>query len=197
MRSMVFDKLSKRRKSKAASRGGSARGTNLQSRAGAAASPTPATDLNQQIIRPPPPRRHLRRKKIPDELKRELNSHQRGRPSPPTGALRGQSPLGFFKPPTHVGGEKHTSLGMATLIDPAGRPIKARQEPASPAAALSGQPPQGPAAHPRPGAHPAPGAPAKAPPAGGKQPLIKNADIASFAADVVDASMEVPIIVDF
>ncbi len=86
---------------------------------------------------------------------------------------------------------------MATLIDPAGRPIKARQEPAAPAGALTGQPPQGPAAHPGPGAHPAPGAPAKAPPAGGKQPLIKNADIATFAADVLDASMEVPIIVDF
>jgi putative thioredoxin len=84
---------------------------------------------------------------------------------------------------------------MATLIDPAGRPIKARQEP-------------GPNAVPGPGAVPganaptgpgAPGANARgaAPAAGAKAALIKDTDIATFAADVLDASMEVPVIVDF
>ena len=72
---------------------------------------------------------------------------------------------------------------MATLIDPAGRPLKARQEPAGS---------HGPTA-----AAPAPTPKGAAPAAAQKAALIKDADIQSFAADVLDASMEVPIIVDF
>src|SRR6185437_13607542 len=57
---------------------------------------------------------------------------------------------------------------MASLIDPSGRPLKAR-EPTPPKdmpAAKSGVP-------------------------------IKDASLATFAADVLDASMDVPVIVDF
>ncbi|HYM17882.1 MAG TPA: thioredoxin [Micropepsaceae bacterium] len=80
---------------------------------------------------------------------------------------------------------------MATLIDPAGRPIKAKQEPG----------PRETAAQTAPGAQPPRGAiGAQTPqpaPAAAKAALIKDADIQSFAADVLDASMEVPVIVDF
>src|SRR5262249_13309337 len=96
------------------------------------------------------------------------------------------SPLGFFKPPTHLVGAKSKSSRMATLIDPAGRPIKAKREPPGSGHA---------APWPAPGAA-APGtAPAGKP--GAKAPLIKDSDITTFAADVLDASMEVPVIVDF
>jgi putative thioredoxin len=79
---------------------------------------------------------------------------------------------------------------MATLIDPAGRPIKARQEPAGHGPAHGpGAPAAGAAAQ----ATAAKGAPAPAQ----KGALIKDADIQTFAADVLDASMEVPVIVDF
>jgi len=62
---------------------------------------------------------------------------------------------------------------MASLIDPSGRPIKG----VVPAKA-------------------APGAPANAP-SSALQALIKDATLETFAADVLDASMEVPVIVDF
>src|SRR5262249_10586835 len=99
-----------------------------------------------------------------------------------------QSPLGFLKPPTHLVGRNFTSFEMATLIDPAGRPIKAKQEPS-----VSGGAAPGPA--PAPGAAPSAKPPAGRP--GGRPPLMKDSDIPTFAADVLDASMEVPIIVDF
>jgi putative thioredoxin len=63
---------------------------------------------------------------------------------------------------------------MASLIDPTGRPLKARD----PAAA----------------AKPAAGA-APAPNANGQ--WIKDSSLATFAADVLDASMQTPVIVDF
>ena len=63
---------------------------------------------------------------------------------------------------------------MASLIDPAGRPLKV---PADPTQAKAGSPA---------------GAAAGKPSA-----YIKDASLASFAADVLDASMEVPVIVDF
>ena len=66
---------------------------------------------------------------------------------------------------------------MASLIDPTGRPLKAGKEPASAA--------KGAAAPPQPNAAPSRSTP------------IKDATLASFAADVLDASMEVPVIVDF
>jgi putative thioredoxin len=65
---------------------------------------------------------------------------------------------------------------MASLIDPTGRPLKSANKdnvPGKAAAALSGA----------------------APP--GATPHIKDATLASFAADVLDASIEVPVIVDF
>jgi len=62
---------------------------------------------------------------------------------------------------------------MASLIDPTGRPLK------------------------KDGAG-AKSAPSTAPAAGGAQgALIKDTSLATFAADVLDASMEVPVIVDF
>ena len=62
---------------------------------------------------------------------------------------------------------------MASLIDPTGRPLKAKD-----AAAKTGT-----------------GAPPPAAPNGGA--LIKDSSLATFAADVLDASMNVPVIVDF
>ena len=62
---------------------------------------------------------------------------------------------------------------MASLIDPTGRPLKAKE-----AAAKTGT------------AAAAPGTPN-----GGA--LIKDSSLATFAADVLDASMNVPVIVDF
>jgi putative thioredoxin len=62
---------------------------------------------------------------------------------------------------------------MASLIDPAGRPLKGTTDTAkggSPAAAAAGGTPSA---------------------------YVKDASLASFAADVLDASMEVPVIVDF
>src|SRR5215213_3647151 len=60
---------------------------------------------------------------------------------------------------------------MASLIDPSGRPLKIKdKEPAKPAAAA------------------ATGTPAAA---------IKDTSLATFAADVLDASMEVPVVVEF
>ena len=64
---------------------------------------------------------------------------------------------------------------MVSLIDPAGRPLKGRTENAPAAGATPGGG--------------APGAAVAAP--------IKEASLATFAADVLDASMEVPVIVDF
>src|SRR5215475_13825011 len=66
---------------------------------------------------------------------------------------------------------------MASLIDPTGRPIKTGKEPAATAAGV------------------APSAPAGAPSV--RSGPIKDATLATFAADVLDASMEVPVIVDF
>src|SRR6185295_6286844 len=63
---------------------------------------------------------------------------------------------------------------MASLIDPTGRPLKARD----PAAA----------AKPRGAAAPAPS---------GNGQWIKDSSLATFAADVLDASMQAPVIVDF
>jgi putative thioredoxin len=61
---------------------------------------------------------------------------------------------------------------MASLIDPSGRPIKVKDKDAG-----------------------------KTPPAPGAAPsdtaLIKDSSLTTFAADVLDASMEVPVIVDF
>jgi putative thioredoxin len=62
---------------------------------------------------------------------------------------------------------------MASLIDPTGRPLKSSKDNA-PAAAVSGGP--------------VPAAPGN---------YIKDATLVSFATDVLDASMEVPVIVDF
>jgi putative thioredoxin len=60
---------------------------------------------------------------------------------------------------------------MASLIDPSGRPLKARdKDPAKTAA-------------------PSPGAASGA--------IIKDSSLPTFAADVLDASMTVPVIVDF
>jgi putative thioredoxin len=68
---------------------------------------------------------------------------------------------------------------MASLIDPTGRPLKSVSKDNVP-----GKP-----------------APSGAAPTGtaptGAAPNIKDATLASFAADVLDASMEVPVIVDF
>src|SRR5215471_17684036 len=62
---------------------------------------------------------------------------------------------------------------MASLIDPTGRPLKKDGAGAKSAAST-------------------------APAAGGAQgALIKDTSLATFAADVLDASMEVPVIVDF
>jgi len=59
---------------------------------------------------------------------------------------------------------------MASLIDPSGRPIKVKDKDAAKAAPS---------------------------PAAGNTALIKDSSLATFAADVLDASMEVPVIVDF
>jgi putative thioredoxin len=59
---------------------------------------------------------------------------------------------------------------MASLIDPSGRPIKVKDKDAAKAAPA---------------------------PAAGNSALIKDSSLATFAADVLDASMEVPVIVDF
>jgi putative thioredoxin len=61
---------------------------------------------------------------------------------------------------------------MASLIDPSGRPIKVKDKDPGKAA-------------------PAPGS------ASGDSALIKDSSLATFAADVLDASIEVPVIVDF
>src|SRR5690348_1498205 len=68
---------------------------------------------------------------------------------------------------------------MASLIDPAGRPLKSTKDAG--------------------GTKSAPSAPApnRATPAAASAALIKDADLTTFAADVLDASMEVPVIVDF
>jgi putative thioredoxin len=71
---------------------------------------------------------------------------------------------------------------MASLVDPTGRPLKAAVKEPTPAKAAQNQPAQ---------------AGGAAPPAAGGLPAIKDATLASFAADVLDASMEVPVIVDF
>ena len=60
---------------------------------------------------------------------------------------------------------------MASLIDPSGRPIKVKDKD--------------------------PGKGAPAPASGGTPALIKDTSLPTFAADVLDASMEVPVIVDF
>ena len=62
---------------------------------------------------------------------------------------------------------------MASLIDPAGRPLKLKDKDA------------------------AKPAPAGAAPGAGGGALIKDSSLATFAADVLDASIEVPVIVDF
>ena len=62
---------------------------------------------------------------------------------------------------------------MASLIDPTGRPLKSGKEPA-----------------------PSKGATGAAPAPSGSS-HIKDASLATFAADVLDASMDVPVIVDF
>src|SRR5664279_3621970 len=67
---------------------------------------------------------------------------------------------------------------MASLIDPTGRPLKLSKDSAPARTAAEGAPP--------------PGAPG-----GNTAANIKDATLASFAADVLDASMEVPVIVDF
>jgi len=59
---------------------------------------------------------------------------------------------------------------MASLIDPSGRPLKVKDKD--------------------------PGKPAPAP-AAGKGAVIKDSSLPTFAADVLDASMETPVIVDF
>src|SRR5579872_5128404 len=79
---------------------------------------------------------------------------------------------------------------MATLIDAAGRPLKSSKpqgaaQPTPAGAAAGGQIHEGGAQTPG-----AAGPPADA-------ALIKDSGIATFAADVLDASMEVPVIVDF
>ena len=66
---------------------------------------------------------------------------------------------------------------MASLIDPTGRPLKGGKEPAS---ARSAAP-----------------APASANAGASTSGVIKDATLATFAADVLDASMDVPVIVDF
>jgi putative thioredoxin len=63
---------------------------------------------------------------------------------------------------------------MASLIDPAGRPLKTGNEIAQPQGATGGPVPA---------------------PSGSA--YIKDASLATFAADVLDASMDVPVIVDF
>ena len=63
---------------------------------------------------------------------------------------------------------------MASLIDPAGRPLKTGKETAQPQGATGG-------------AAPVPSGSA----------YIKDASLTTFAADVLDASMDVPVIVDF
>lgn len=59
---------------------------------------------------------------------------------------------------------------MASLIDPSGRPLKVRDKDAGKAAPS---------------------------PAAGNGAVIKDSSLATFAADVLDASMETPVIVDF
>ena len=59
---------------------------------------------------------------------------------------------------------------MASLIDPSGRPLKAKDKEAAKAAAA---------------------------PASGNGGIIKDSSLSTFAADVLDASMNVPVIVDF
>src|SRR5262249_38898099 len=59
---------------------------------------------------------------------------------------------------------------MASLIDPTGRPLRLKDAPA---------------------------APGKTAPPTKSGAAIKDANIQTFAADVLDASMEVPVIVDF
>jgi len=59
---------------------------------------------------------------------------------------------------------------MASLIDPSGRPIKVKEKDAAKAAPS---------------------------PAAGNSALIKDSSLSTFAADVLDASMETPVIVDF
>src|SRR5689334_19278818 len=128
MKSMVFDKLSKGRKSNAAAPGRSAREFNLQSRVGASSSPARAADLNHRLFKPRRghaaacrrrglSRSGARRENFPNELKGGLKSIQFEAFADPLTFRRGQSPLGFFKPPTHVVGAKPKSLCMATLID--------------------------------------------------------------------------------
>jgi putative thioredoxin len=60
---------------------------------------------------------------------------------------------------------------MASLIDPSGRPIKVKDKDAPKAAPSS--------------------------PAAGNSALIKDSSLSTFAADVLDASVETPVIVDF
>ena len=60
---------------------------------------------------------------------------------------------------------------MASLIDPSGRPIKVKDKD--------------------------PGKGAPAPVSGGTPAPIKDSSLTTFAADVLDASIEVPVIVDF
>jgi len=67
---------------------------------------------------------------------------------------------------------------MASLIDPTGRPIRGGKEPASAKSTAA------------PAATPTGAAPVTS-------GTVKDATLASFAADVLDASMEVPVIVDF
>ena len=62
---------------------------------------------------------------------------------------------------------------MASLIDAAGRPLKGKTAPAKTDGPQQGKK------------------------AGAGATLIKDAGLESFAADVLDASMEVPVIVDF
>jgi len=62
---------------------------------------------------------------------------------------------------------------MASLIDPTGRPLKSGNETAPSKSATGGAPAPSGSSH------------------------IKDASLATFAADVLDASMEVPVIVDF
>ena len=59
---------------------------------------------------------------------------------------------------------------MASLIDPSGRPIKLKDKDGGKAAPS---------------------------PAPGNSALIKDSSLTTFAADVLDASMEAPVIVDF
>jgi putative thioredoxin len=66
---------------------------------------------------------------------------------------------------------------MASLIDPTGRPLKGAREPASARSVAPG--------------------PAAAAAGASASGVVKEATLATFAADVLDASMDVPVIVDF